>query len=215
MPVDPRQWLARFDALSLRERGLITLALGVLLLQGGGLLLDTARNDLLGAQQALSAQHRSLQDIERRLRTLTQGAGNAPNEQLHQRRLQLRRDLTAAERRLDQLSQRLVAPEAMASLLQQMLERQPGLELIRLETLGTRPVEDDAQSQGTTPLFAHDLVLEFRGGYLDILRYLQRLESLSAGIHWDGFHLEAEEWPSNRVRLRLHTLSLSEDWIGA
>ena len=106
-----------------------------------------------------------------------------------------------------------VTPEEMAVLLQQMLAHQHGLELIRLETLGARPLGDDKQKP-KIPLFTHDLVLEFRGSYLDILRYLERLESLSAGIHWDGFHLEAEEWPTNQVRLELHTLSLSEDWIG-
>ncbi len=213
MPADPRQLFARFDRLSLRERGLIALALAVLLFQGGDLLLDSAQRDLQHARQALATQHRALDDISKRQQALVHQADNAPDRRLRQRLAQLRRDLAASQARLDHLSQRLITPEEMAALLQQMLAHQSGLELIRLETLRTRPLGDD-QQQLKMPLFAHDLVLEFRGGYLDILRYLERLESLSAGIHWDGFHLETEDWPTNRVRLELHTLSLSEDWIG-
>jgi MSHA biogenesis protein MshJ len=213
MPADPRQLLARFDRLSLRERALIALALAVLLFQGGGLLLDSAHRDLQQAQQALATQRQALADISKRQQALVRQADNTPDKRLRQRLAQLRRDLAASQARLDQLSQRLIAPEEMAALLQQMLAHQSGLELIRLETLRTRPLNDDQQKL-KIPLFAHDLVLEFRGGYLDILRYLERLESLSAGIHWDGFHLETEDWPANRVRLELHTLSLSEDWIG-
>ncbi len=213
MPADPHQLFARFDRLSLRERGLIALALVVLLFQGGSLLLESAQRDLQQARQALLTQQQALDDIGKRQQALVRQADNVPDRRQRQRLAQLRRDLAASQARLDQLSQRLIAPEEMAALLQQMLAHQPGLELIRLETLRTHPLGDDQQKL-EIPLFAHDLVLEFRGGYLDILRYLERLESLSAGIHWDGFHLKTEDWPSNRVRLKLHTLSLSEDWIG-
>jgi len=213
MPADPRHLFARFDRLSLRERTLIALALAVLLFQGGSLLLESAQHDLQQALQALATQQQVLEDISKRQQALVRQADSAPDKRLRRRLTQLRRDLAASQARLDQLSHRLIAPEEMAALLQQMLAHQPGLELIRLETPRTRPLGDDKQKL-KIPLFAHDLVLEFRGGYLDILRYLERLESLSAGIQWDGFHLETEDWPTNRVRLELHTLSLSEDWIG-
>jgi MSHA biogenesis protein MshJ len=46
------------------------------------------------------------------------------------------------------------------------------------------------------------------------LRYLQALEKLPWRFFWDSVSYQVMEYPDSVVRLELHTLSLSEDWIG-
>jgi MSHA biogenesis protein MshJ len=40
------------------------------------------------------------------------------------------------------------------------------------------------------------------------------LEGLPWRIFWDSVSYEVLDYPKSIVRLKLHTLSLSEDWIG-
>ena len=46
------------------------------------------------------------------------------------------------------------------------------------------------------------------------LRYLQALEALPWRFFWDSVDYQVIAYPQSTVRLKLHTLSLSEDWIG-
>ena len=92
--------------------------------------------------------------------------------------------------------------------------------MLRLQTLDVQPLldrdRDEAIGVGEMQarLHSHGFALEFSGGYLATLNYLQALERLPWRFFWDSVSYEVEDYPRSLVRLRLHTLSLSEDWIG-
>jgi MSHA biogenesis protein MshJ len=52
------------------------------------------------------------------------------------------------------------------------------------------------------------------GGYLDVLNYLQKVEALPWRFYWQVLELKAAEYPLNRVRIRLNTLSMDKEWLG-
>ena len=110
----------------------------------------------------------------------------------------------------------------MARFLEQLLVQEPGLQLLRLKTLEAAPLIDAGEQGGAstantdagTAVFRHAFEIAFSGGYLATLRYLKALEALPWKFVWDSVDYEVVAYPQSTVRLRLHTLSLSEDWIG-
>jgi MSHA biogenesis protein MshJ len=51
------------------------------------------------------------------------------------------------------------------------------------------------------------------GDFGSIVAYLRVLEGLPWKIHWQELELTAQDYPSNRVRIVIGSLSLSSDWI--
>lgn len=205
-------WLALLDPSSGKERRL-----------NRDLAFLTNRiNEQQAQEMALLARRDNDPDREgkRRLSALQKN-----NDELHQ---QLKKEVV-----------NLVASEQMADLLKDMLTQQEALQLLRLENLepqqvavaavaadAARPGDDDkndidnrvkgaSDSDVKDPLlYRHPLVLEFRGDYLTMLKYLRQLEQLPRALIWDGIEIESEEYPHARVRIQVHTLSLTEGWIG-
>ena len=82
------------------------------------------------------------------------------------------------------------------------------------------PVYDGAQPeagnrQAAEPLlYAHDVELTIRGGYLDVLAYLQRLETMDERLGWIQLDYQAGAWPKGEATIRVRTLSLDAAWLG-
>ena len=108
-------------------------------------------------------------------------------------------------------------PRQMAQLLEQMLLQQGELQLQRLETLQTKLLNADPKKPNLVPrhaVYQHGFAVEFSGSYLATLRYLEALQAMPWRFYWDAVEFQVKDYPGSRVRLQLHTLSLSEDWIG-
>ncbi|MBZ2170205.1 MSHA biogenesis protein MshJ [Marinobacter sp. F4216] len=213
-----------FNARPLRERGLITAtALIACLFVGWELGVAPA----LKQKEALASQLSVLFSSHERLLMQQQNL----NDQLAtDPSLELRQELAARQGRLDQLEQqiadstaKLIAPKAMVSLLRDMLSAQQSLRLESLELKSPEPVFAPAvASAGDTEtpadreplLFAHDVELKIRGSYLDVLAYLERLESLDERLGWVTFEYDANAWPAGEAMIRVRTLSLEPVWLG-
>ncbi len=52
------------------------------------------------------------------------------------------------------------------------------------------------------------------GEYGDVLNYLQALEALPWRFRWKTLDLTTKQYPVNRVRLELSTLSMDKTWLG-
>jgi MSHA biogenesis protein MshJ len=222
--VDPRVWLEQFERLSLRERALIAAALLFALYQVWSLLLHGPQDrQLSGLQEqlqrdsaAVTSAGQQVRELQRRLASSGEGGIRAETERLETQ-------LRGTEARIQSISRDLVSPSDMNRLLEELLSREPSLSLLRLETLGSRqviPIPIDRPEEAVrvdSPqyrVFRHDFAIEFSGGYLATLRYLEALDQLPWRFYWDGIRYQVEEHPRGRVRLQLYTLSLSEGWIG-
>jgi MSHA biogenesis protein MshJ len=169
--------------------------------------LATTRDNLLGEQETLSAQLASDPSAE------------------------LRKRLQARQARLDRLDQQisettnqLIAPRDMVALLRNMLAAQEELTLESLVLRTPEPVyqgeastesENTEDSEAREPLlYAHDVELTVSGGYLDVLHYLEKLETMDERLGWLQLNYEAGEWPGGEARIRVRTLSLEAAWLG-
>ncbi|WP_145998599.1 hypothetical protein [Methyloterricola oryzae] len=217
-----QQLAARVDALSLRERVLVGLAVLSVLFALWNNLLDepmAARHKAL-EQQLQQAQTRS-QALSAAASALSARAGIDPNRAVRERIEGLQARLEETEARRDRLGHEFITPEAMAGLLREILARQQGLRLISLQTEPARRLgaaEDSgtgkAKEDDETPaIYRHEMTLEIEGRYFDVLDYLRALEPQA--LFWDSVDYEVKAYPLARVRLKVYTLSFHKEWLSA
>lgn len=212
-----------FNERPIRERALLTVTAFVAVLFIGWKLAVAPvieGNHQLGARQAsLSNAHASLLDKKA---GLEEQLASDPSKVLQNQ-------LEDRQQRLDQLNNelaettgRLVAPQAMVVLLRDMLVAQDQLELLAVNLLAPVPVFDrqssgagDGQNEMIEPLlFAHDVEIVVRGGYMDVLGYLETLEAMNAGLGWLLLEYDSNNYPSSEVRIHVRTLSIDRAWLG-
>jgi MSHA biogenesis protein MshJ len=149
--------------------------------------------------------------------------------------------LAAVDAQLQSTSSGLIAPQRMLEALRDVLNDQQGLRLVSMRNLpvvslmtfpssqqaspqqtSTRQAGEtqvDANKTETQPIakagpYVHSLELIVEGNYLDVLRYLQTVEGLPWRFYWQVLELKTTEYPTNRVRIRLNTLSMDKEWLG-
>ena len=226
---------AWFNERPMRERALLTVTVCVVVLFAGWELAIApfmANNEQLRSRQAaLSASHASLLEQQTQL---TEQLAFDPSQVL-------RSQLAARQQRLERLNNelaettgRLIAPQAMVVLLRDMLAAQASLELLGLNLMAPVPVFDrqlestgdsDGNSAGNSAdgdtgepaeplLFAHDAEIVLRGGYMNVLAYLNTLEAMDARLGWVLLEYDASNYPDSEVRIRVRTLSMDRAWLG-
>ncbi len=217
----------KIDAMSLRERAMIFLAAAFVLISlMNALLLDP----LLRKQQALSQkvvqQQVEMKAQQAAIQALLNAKHTNQNSPLHQRIADLQQQLQEQKQYLSDRSDRLVQPEQIAHLLEQVLQQQDKLQLLKLETLPLAPLIESppvATNNGgaqTLPvkdskkeIFKHGVKITVRGSYLDVLRYLTALENMPSQMFWGEVVYKVDAYPDAVVSLTLFTLSLDKTWL--
>ena len=155
--------------------------------------------------------------LEQSIETLAKQGQKDPDRGLSAEIAVLKKEIPELDARLAGATTGLIGPEEMTQVLRQLLQRASKLEISGLRTIPATPVIVDAQENGVVTgakIYKHGLELELAGGYLDVLRFLQSMESLQWRFFWDQIELQVEQYPRARVRLVVYTLSLEEGWIG-
>lgn len=219
----------RFNSLSLRERVMLLLLLLAVL---GGIWSNLLWYPATLQQKRLAEGNDQIREqiqlLDVRLKGLVVQATDDPNRGIRQELERIRDQVARMEGEIKGTTDSLLAPDEMARLLERMLLRQKGIEMVRLNTLRSEPmvttqkaaaekegVATEAISEAASKsIYRHGFMLEFEGEFGPILDYLKTLEGLPDSFFWDGVELGVRDYPRIRVKLRLHTLSLSEGWIG-
>lgn len=217
---------SRFNAMTLRERGLIVIAvLTILILIWDRLLMHPLELKKQLLSQELSEVQKNLEMVSASI----EGRANSdPLSLAVTQRKSLERSLSAVDTQLQSTAAGLIAPQKMLSAMRDMLDRQQGVRLISMRNLpvvSLVPVEDTSHTIAngaqliTHPIapsgpYLHPIEMVIDGSYLDVLRYLQNVEALPWKFYWQSLELETTEYPINRVRLRLNTLSMDKEWLG-
>jgi MSHA biogenesis protein MshJ len=212
------QW---YNDRPIRERVLIVVTACVLMFVLGWELLvtpvETRQQQLNNRVQALTATQNSLLSQQE---TLNSQLAGDPSEALRQRLASRQSRLERLDQEITETTGQLIAPRDMVTLLRDMLSAQQGLQLESMTLRTPTPVYDGAQPeavnrQAAEPLlYAHDVELTIRGGYLDVLTYLQRLETMDERLGWIQLDYQAGAWPKGEATIRVRTLSLDAAWLG-
>jgi MSHA biogenesis protein MshJ len=214
IPVALARLLARFDALSMRERALVASAALVAMVL---LWFALAFDPMSTRQRTLSAELTTLQQsIHLTALTIQETADTDPTLLAQREETKLKTQLAAINTKLAAKSAGLIPPERMVQVIHDVLSRQRGVALISLHNSPvTTLVPATAGHAGASGgPYVHPVEIVVEGTYLDVLAYLHALESLEWRFYWRLLELESTAYPRNRVRIELSTLSLDKDWIG-
>lgn len=210
----------KFDALSLRERVLIMSALlGLLAVLWDSLLIKPLHRQRRQQTQQINDLRLEIVGLEQAMAEMAERGSVDPDRQTREAIEALNQDLAVVDDQMESMTAGLINPREMAGVLEQLLARKIGLQIVSLRSLPAegllpRVAAPGAEGAPAARIFKHGLELELTGGYLDTLRFLQALEKLRWRFFWDRIELSVEQHPVARIKLMLYTLSLQEGWIG-
>lgn len=215
-----QQIIDRFVALNTRERILILIAIFAVCYQLADLVVfDRQFQRIEQLNREVTQDNQAIKRVNMQINALADRVQDDPNTDLRRQIEQERDRVRILQQRLQDATADLISPQDMARFLEQLLVQEDQLTLLRLRTLEVQPLLLD-ESKGKSAdvaeiaLHRHGFAIEFSGGYLATLRYMKLLEALPWRFFWDSVEYQVLNYPESVVRLKLHTLSLSEDWIG-
>lgn len=222
-----RQLAARFDALQPRERVLVLVGLVV----GVALLFDAlALQPLEARRKQLERQVAEARNNIKIAETVLTGQVPIvdPDDVRRSYRNALRQQLAEIDQHMQGLQRGLVPPERMAKLLEEMLSRSRGLQLLSLRTLPVQRFETPAAAptgragdktakpapkDPERTVYQHSFEITLQGSYFELHDYLTQLEKLPWQMFWGRISVRTEQYPRLRVTLTVQTLSLNKAWL--
>lgn len=212
-----KKYADRINDLALRERGIIFVAILVVLYgTAANLLFPPLNVEQTRLKKQLADKRTQIQTFDAQIQTALAKSAVDPDAPNRAKRAQLETQLKTIETALATVTARLVSPKEMAPMVEQILLKNRRLEVIRVESLPPEPLQKLAAAAGGgsgLTAYRHGMHLELRGNYLDILAYLKDLEALPWKVFWGQLNLKVEQHPTSRVTLRIYTLSTQAGWI--
>ncbi|MHA4871183.1 hypothetical protein ACXZ1M_26190 [Duganella sp. PWIR1] len=235
-----QQWIklsTKLDAMTLRERAMVFAAIvaGILFL-----LYTMSVEPLLNKQKLLRMQVKQQQNqisgIDMEIAAIAQGFVVDPDADARAKLQALRRDIDTTSAGLMAVQKGLVAPDKIVPLLEHLLRGNGKLKLMSMKTLPVTGLNETALPANPAPagqaasqpavaaapnasakprelLYRHGVEIVLQGSYLDMVTYMDALESLPVQLFWGKARLDAQQYPNSRLTLTLYTLSLDQKWM--
>lgn len=219
----------RVDAMSLRERALIFLAIAiVLIVLVNTLLIDPLLTRHKKLQQEITQTQEKTSAMLIQIQTLVKTWNIDPDIALRSRLAQLREQSDRTGKTLEDIQSGLVSPQRMPTLLEDILRHNRSLHLVALKTLPVKVLgepETTAAKEAAQPaqvqkpatpesvVYKHGVEITLEGSYLDLLHYLTEIEALPWHVFWGKADVDVEKYPKVTLTLRLYTLSLDKAWL--
>ena len=205
----------RIDAMSIRERGLIFITVMVVLyVFACKVLFGPVHLEKDRLQKLVDQKHEETKLLELQIQGMLGGGSQDPDAAKRERLAAIEQSLKNIDTALSQVTSGLVPPKEMARMVEQMLLKNRGLQVIKVESLPAAPLLEGAPAASGPMVYKHGMRIELKGSYLDILRYLKSLETMPWKVFWGQATLDAEKSPVSKLNLLIYTLSTHEAWIG-
>lgn len=214
------QFIAKVDGMSLRERALIFAAAAFAVVS----LINTFFLDpLLAQQKGLSSQvvqqQEKMKETQAQLASLLQAKQADEHAPQRERIRQLREQIAEGDAYLKATQDKLVPPEKMAALLEQVLAKNSRLQLVALNTLPVSLFIEPSADAATKAvgqekqIFKHGVQMTVRGNYADLMQYLAALEKMPTQMFWGMAKMNVVQYPNAELTVTLYTLSLDKTWL--
>jgi len=215
-----KQLSDKVDALSQRERLLVLLGLlAMVVAVTNAMLLDPVTRQAKTLAGEVAANQLQVAALKQQVSALDHTAVVDPDLQNKNQLAEFSRQLEQTGESLSSLQQRLVNPDRMAGLLEDILKENGQLKLVSLKTLAPggaaagQVAAGAAASATVQPVYRHGVELKVRGRYMDLMNYLAALEKLRWHMLWGNISLTADAYPQSTLTVTIYTLSLDEAWL--
>lgn len=228
----------RFDALQPRERVLMSVAVGVLLVFFLYLLwIEPAGKAAAASQMQIDSLEPQVDGVRIALERVEQELARDPEAERRVALDGLRAEAASIDERLRADEARVIAPATMPLVLRDLLGRDKRLVVVgvdalppqalrwspALNALATMPAAAGSTSSAAVDvgpeanvptLYRHRVVLRFEGDFDATLDYLRAVEALPFRLRLNDLEVDGSRWPRLSMRLQIETLGLEEGWIG-
>ena len=212
----------RFRARTLRERVILGGGLAALLfLAIDTTLIQPVAAELERVEQLTIATREEITRLESDLDKLERVELTPEEIAILARKRRIEVELAEVNEQIAEEIADLVPPEAVVSVLEDMLDPISGLSLVRVMSdephrvgSGALHEADTGVLDATRSLYRHGLRVEIEGDFASTLEYLERVERSEWHLLWDRFEYRVQEYPGARITIELHTVSEQEEWIG-
>ena len=232
-----QRYAQRFDALTVRERAMISAALLVALLAlAYTLMIEPELIKHRRMSTTMQQKQAELKAFEAQVTALIASRAHDPDRAERERLAKLNRELAELEARVADEERRFTAPSQMRTVIGGLLARSRGVSLVEMKTLAPTTIAESRAAAakpapGVKPpaaakppaagkpqpserlIYRHGLELTLTGSYLDLLAYVRDLEQLPTQLYWASLELDAAEYPRVAMKLTVYTLSLDRAWL--
>lgn len=234
--------IRQYEGLAEREQKIVLVGSGVLLvLFLYMLLLEPLWINISSTNDQAADIENSNVMLANQIVTTREQRSVDPNEPLRNELALLRERGAKLDSDIAQVTQSLVAPNQMISLLESVLIQEKQMRLLSLINLPEEAVQleglsdiDDLQFEsndsllGNLPaaegvqekkdaealIYRHAFELELEATYDSTVRYLKRLDQLPWTLFWQTLDYETQQYPRGKLKLRIYTLSTSKEVLG-
>ena len=227
------QLMQKFDAMKPRERAMV-FAAGAVVIAGLAyvLVIDGAMTRQKIAATNAERHRTDLDQLQRQNTELTRLLAQDPNIEGRKHVEQLQQQIGVYDSELRSMQQGLVPPDKMVKVLEDMLNRESRVRLVKLRSLPAAALVERATDGAAKPaqvaagaatdkpvattknlVYKHGLELTVEGNYLDLAEYQARLEKLPWRMFFARTSVNSLDYPRVLMTVTLYTLSLDEAWL--
>ncbi len=215
----------RFQARKVRERFMVFAAgAALIVLVVFEVAIDDARQRQKASRLNIDRHQAEVAQLQKQNAEMARLLATDPEAVERQQIDELKRQLAAFDTELHDVQQKLVPPDQMARVLEDLLKGESGVRLVRLRTLPATalgdPEPDNAAAgvaapgrRSVNPVFKHGIELTLEGGYLSLVAYQSKLEKLPWRMFFAHAHIDSTVYPKATMTVTVYTLSLEETWL--
>jgi MSHA biogenesis protein MshJ len=224
-----QQLMRRIDAMNQRERLMTLIVLiGLIFMLWHTLLMKPVSTRIHQLQNDKNQQAQQVAGIIQSIHAMEKMEVKDPDAENRQKLSSLKSQAQILNDKTQQLTEALISPTAMASALRKMLSSDNKMKLVSLSHSGATPlrsppppplegqpvVRQNALQQKMSSIYKHSITMTFEGGYLDMLSYLNSLETMPWHLFWETLHFDASDDNVSYITVGVYTISLTQEWIG-
>lgn len=225
----------KVDALSLRERAIIfAMAALILIVLINTTLLDPQFSRQTQLSQRMRQDQAQIAGLQAEIQMKVKQQEVDPDAANRARLLALRQQAGQMQTAMRDMQKGLVSPDKMASLLGDIVKQNGNLHLVSLKTLPETALTESAaaeikpaaektanvlapiektENKPGEGIYKHGVEITVQGGYLDMMEYMAKLESMPWQLFWGKAKLNVDDYPKATLTLTLFTLSLDKKWL--
>ncbi|ABI40554.1 MSHA biogenesis protein MshJ [Shewanella sp. MR-4] len=206
------QLAQKFDVLSQRERGLIALAVLVLVAMSAYMPIESLWKQQHSTTQQVKVLEQENKISMQQIDLYQQRLAMDPNQDYRQRLNLLQQQNQEIDAQLNEQMVDMVPADYMPELLGNLLGQVQGIKLLKFTSVTPVPLLAVGEEKKLN-LYSHGIRMSLEGDYFSVLRFVEAVEAMPDKLYWKRLDYKVAEYPKGKIDIELYTLSINKDFI--
>ena len=206
------QLAQKFDVLSQRERGLIALAVLVLVAMSAYMPIESLWKQQYSTAQQVKALEQENKISMQQIDLYQQRLAMDPNQDYRQRLNLLQQQNQEIDAQLNEQMVDMVPADYMPELLGNLLGQVQGIKLLKFTSVTPVPLLAVGEEKKLN-LYSHGIRMSLEGDYFSVRRFGEAVEAMPDKLNWTRLDYKVADYPKGKIDIELYTLSINKDFI--